>query len=64
MTGIVGAAGGIGGFLLPSLLGAIKESMGSFAIGFLAFAVLCFGCAAAVGMLTRGWVGMVERTTS
>jgi len=24
MTGIVGAAGGCGGFLLPSLLGAVK----------------------------------------
>ena len=34
MTGIVGAAGGLGGFLLPSLLGTIKEHTGSFGLGF------------------------------
>ncbi|HUQ92709.1 MAG TPA: MFS transporter [Bryobacteraceae bacterium] len=30
ITGIVGAAGGFGGFLLPSLLGSVKDSTGSF----------------------------------
>ena len=34
LTGIVGAAGGFGGFLLPSLLGAVKDRTGSFGIGF------------------------------
>ena len=34
MTGIVGAAGGLGGFLLPSLLGTVKDRLGSFGIGF------------------------------
>ena len=29
VTGIVGAAGGLGGFFLPSMLGAIKDSTGS-----------------------------------
>lgn len=38
MTGIVGAAGGLGGFLLPSLLGFMKDRTGSFATG---FAILC-----------------------
>ena len=34
MTGIVGAAGGLGGFLLPSLLGTLKDKTGSFGTGF------------------------------
>jgi len=34
MTGILGAAGGFGGFLLPSALGAIKDCSGTFGLGF------------------------------
>jgi NNP family nitrate/nitrite transporter-like MFS transporter len=34
LTGVVGAAGGLGGFLLPSLLGILKDRTDSFAIGF------------------------------
>ncbi len=34
MTGIVGAAGGLGGFFLPSLLGVVKQNTGTFGIGF------------------------------
>ncbi|MEO6527603.1 MAG: nitrate/nitrite transporter, partial [Gemmatimonadaceae bacterium] len=33
-TGMVGAIGGLGGFFLPTLLGQIKQSTGSFQIGF------------------------------
>ena len=33
LTGLVGAAGGFGGFLLPSLLGAIKDRTGQFSWG-------------------------------
>ncbi len=33
LTGLVGAAGGFGGFLLPSLLGAIKDRTGQYAWG-------------------------------
>lgn len=39
MTGIVGAAGGLGGFFLPSALGAIKDLFGSYGAGLLAFAI-------------------------
>ena len=38
-TGLVGAAGGLGGFLLPFGLGAFHSVTGSFAAGFLTFAV-------------------------
>ena len=38
VTGVVGAAGGLGGFFLPSVLGAVREMTGSYALGL-------FGCA-------------------
>ena len=56
VTGIVGAAGGIGGFLLPNLLGSLKQATGSFCGGFLTFALVgCFGCAAAL-CLREPWL--------
>jgi NNP family nitrate/nitrite transporter-like MFS transporter len=58
VTGIVGAAGGIGGFLLPNLLGSMKQTTGSFSGGFLTFALAgCFGCAAALCYASLGWQG-------
>jgi NNP family nitrate/nitrite transporter-like MFS transporter len=39
VTGLVGALGGIGGFLLPTLLGAVRQSTGSFGPGFCALAL-------------------------
>ena len=40
MTGLVGMAGGVGGFYLASSLGLAKQYTGSFASGFLIFAAL------------------------
>lgn len=40
ITGIVGAAGGLGGFFLPSALGALKDLSGSYGTGLLCFAFL------------------------
>ena len=40
MTGIVGAAGGLGGFFLPSALGAIKDFSGSYGTGLFCFALV------------------------
>jgi len=45
VTGLVGAAGGLGGFFPPLVVGVIRSQTGSYALGFLflsAFAVLCF----------------------
>ena len=39
-TGIVGAAGGLGGFFLPSAIGALKDLTGSFGVGLLCFAAV------------------------
>ena len=41
MTGLIGMAGGIGGFLLAAGLGVLKQHTGSYALGLWAFA----GCA-------------------
>lgn len=40
VTGLIGAAGGIGGFYLPAILGLTKESTGSYSLGFYIFAGL------------------------
>ena len=48
VTGLVGAAGGIGGFLLPTLMGAMKQSTGAFAPGFLLLSICALAAAAVV----------------
>jgi MFS transporter, NNP family, nitrate/nitrite transporter len=57
LTGIVGAAGGVGGFFLPNLLGGLKQLTGTFAGGFLVFALLAFICAALLVLVSRTWEG-------
>jgi NNP family nitrate/nitrite transporter-like MFS transporter len=52
ITGVVGAAGGFGGFVLPTLLGAAKQYTGSFATGLLGFGFVAF--AGALGVLFVG----------
>lgn len=42
MTGIIGAAGGLGGFALPTLLGLLKDRTGAAGAGFLVFALASF----------------------
>ena len=45
ITGIVGAAGGLGGFALPFLLGQVKQISGSYGTGFLSFSFAIFAAA-------------------
>jgi len=57
-TGVVGSAGGFGGFLLPTVLGSMKQATGSFSGGFLAFALVGgVGGALALAYASRGWHG-------
>jgi NNP family nitrate/nitrite transporter-like MFS transporter len=57
VTGVVGAAGGVGGFFLPTVLGGLKGWTGSFAGGFLVFGLLALGCVAALRYVGRSWEG-------
>jgi NNP family nitrate/nitrite transporter-like MFS transporter len=54
-TGVVGAAGGLGGFLLPSFLGLLKDLTGSYGVGFFYFGLAGLGCLALLRLVQRGW---------
>jgi NNP family nitrate/nitrite transporter-like MFS transporter len=54
-TGIVGAAGGLGGFFPPILMGIVKDRFDTYALGFLGlvvFALVCLGVALAMRRTT------------
>jgi NNP family nitrate/nitrite transporter-like MFS transporter len=55
MTGLVGSAGGFGGFVLPSALGTLKGLTGSFAGGFLIMAMAGVTCCVVLAALSHGW---------
>jgi MFS transporter, NNP family, nitrate/nitrite transporter len=55
ITGVVGAAGGLGGFFLPNLLATLKQASGSFTGGFLVFSLIGTACALAVAQVGRKW---------
>jgi MFS transporter, NNP family, nitrate/nitrite transporter len=57
-TGIIGAVGGLGGFVLPMLLGIMKQRTGSFAPAFLVLATVAGGAALwlqALQAVAAGW---------
>jgi len=55
LAGLVGAAGGFGGFLLPSVLGAIKDRTGQFSWGLYLIAVAFLLASAALLQLGTRW---------
>ncbi len=44
VTGLVGAAGGLGGFFPPLVLGVVRQQTGSFVAGFIMLSVFCLIC--------------------
>jgi len=52
-SGLIGAAGGLGGFLLSAWLGALKDSTGTYRAGFLLFAALACVAWASVLVMER-----------
>lgn len=44
VTGLVGAAGGLGGFFPPLLVGAIRQATGSYSLGFISLALTALAC--------------------
>jgi NNP family nitrate/nitrite transporter-like MFS transporter len=57
MTGVVGAAGGVGGFFLPNLFGGMKWLTGSYGTGFAVFAGVSVLCMALLWLLKVRWEG-------
>jgi NNP family nitrate/nitrite transporter-like MFS transporter len=53
LSGVIGAAGGIGGFYLPVVMGIAKESTGSYQMGFATFGALA-ACACLAILALRG----------
>ncbi|MBS2024592.1 MAG: NarK/NasA family nitrate transporter [Deltaproteobacteria bacterium] len=52
VTGLVGAAGGLGGFFPPLLLGGVRQAVGTFTLGFVllgGFAIACLVVLIATG---------------
>jgi NNP family nitrate/nitrite transporter-like MFS transporter len=56
MTGIVGAAGGVGGFYLPVVLGLARQASGSYQSGFAVFGTLAAAAFCLVLSLRRSWL--------
>ncbi|HWB10378.1 MAG TPA: MFS transporter [Pirellulales bacterium] len=58
VTGLVGAAGGVGGFFLPTLLGSVKQWTGQFAGGFFLFSLTTFAAALVLVGVSQAWEGV------
>lgn len=54
-TGVIGAAGGLGGFLLPSMLGLLRDLTGGFRAGLLAYATVVVACWLALCLKRADW---------
>ncbi len=55
MTGMVGMAGGVGGFYLASSLGYSKQFTGSYQVGLLIFAALALSALIGLGAVKTRW---------
>jgi NNP family nitrate/nitrite transporter-like MFS transporter len=55
MTGMVGMAGGVGGFYLAASLGYVKGLTGDYQIGLLIFAGLCFVALLGLTVVKQRW---------
>ena len=55
MTGLIGMAGGLGGFYLASSLGYSRQVTGSYQTGFLVFAVLALAALIGLTAVKHRW---------
>jgi NNP family nitrate/nitrite transporter-like MFS transporter len=53
VTGVVAAAGGLGGFFPPLVMGVVKSATGGYAIGFAAMALVALVCLLVLRMLVK-----------
>ena len=54
VTGVVGAAGGLGGFFPPLLMAAVKSLSGSYMLGFVLLALVAAVCLIVLAAMERG----------
>jgi NNP family nitrate/nitrite transporter-like MFS transporter len=57
-TGTIGAIGGLGGFMLPNVLGMVRQHTGSFGVGFMILAGIALAVLVLLRVLVavrRGW---------
>lgn len=57
-TGILGAAGGVGGFFLPTLVGSLKQITGTYASGLMVMAGLAVVALVILAVAQSGWTGV------
>ena len=57
-TGILGAAGGFGGFVLPTVVGWLKQISGTYSIGLAVLAGLAVVALVALAVAQNEWVGV------
>jgi NNP family nitrate/nitrite transporter-like MFS transporter len=57
-TGILGAAGGLGGFFLPTVVGSLKQSTASYGSGLTLIAGLAVVALAVLAVAQSGWIGV------
>jgi NNP family nitrate/nitrite transporter-like MFS transporter len=56
-TGILGAAGGLGGFFLPTVVGWLKQTTGSYASGLAVLAGLAIVALVTLAVVQTDWIG-------
>ncbi|HUK92020.1 MAG TPA: nitrate/nitrite transporter [Blastocatellia bacterium] len=59
-TGVVGAVGGLGGFILPNLLGSIRQVTGSFTLAFVVLSAFGLGALALLRFVSNAENGSVS----
>jgi MFS transporter, NNP family, nitrate/nitrite transporter len=57
-TGILGAAGGAGGFFLPTLVGSLKQVTGTYVSGLMVMAGLAVVALVILAVAQSGWIGV------
>jgi NNP family nitrate/nitrite transporter-like MFS transporter len=63
VTGVVGAAGGLGGFFPPLVMGVVESATGGYALGFILMALVAVACLVVLGaLLPRRRPGLRETT--
>jgi NNP family nitrate/nitrite transporter-like MFS transporter len=63
VTGVVGAAGGLGGFFPPLLMAVVKSLTGSYTLGFVLLAAVAASCMIVLAILDRSTPARRRHTT-